>query len=131
MIDLRLPLVQDGLMREVLRQIQDFANALPVGPASFQACEIAVTGNVSNAKLAHKLGGVPKDALISRLIAPSAARLTFRYSDFTKDEIVYDVSGLVDGETLHARFLIGTFPDVLTVGTVPTGSASQEIRSKF
>lgn len=131
-VTLNLNGIQDNAIQDNFQKIQDYFNSLPVNQTAFQACEVFVTGNVTGAKINHKLGGVPLDALISRLIAPSAARLKLRFADFTKSEVVFDVTGLSAGETLSARLLIGTFPDVVTVGDVVRASSEvQEFRSKF
>ena len=131
MIDLNLHGVQDPVVRDNFRKIQDFLNNLPVAD-NFQACEVFVTGNVSGATMKHKLGGVPKDVIISQLIAPSAAKLKFTFSAFTKDAVAFDVTGLSSGETLYARFLVGTFPNLVTVGeAVHVDTEVQEIRGKF
>lgn len=131
-LDLLLANVQDNVTRENFQRIQDFMNSLGTTQKQLQACEIFMTGNVSGAKIAHKLGGIPLDVILTRLIAPSAARLTFRYSDFTNAEVVFDVSGLTSGQNLSARFLVGTIPDVVTLGSVVRASTeTQELRSKF
>lgn len=131
MIDLDLQTIPDQNLRNSMQKVQDFLNNLPVSQDYFQPCEISVTENVTGAKLSHKLGGIPKDAILSRLIAPSAAKLKFRFSDFTSSEIVYDVTGLASGETLNARFLVGSFPDSVSTGTTPSGAASQELKGAF
>jgi hypothetical protein len=131
-LDLNISKISDESVRDSLRRVEDFLNNLPISQGFFQACEIFVTGDVDGAKIAHKLGGVPLDVVISRLIAPSAAKLTLRQSDFTKDEVVYDVTGLGDGETLNARFLVGNFPDRVLVGAEARGSSeTQEVKGKF
>lgn len=131
-IDLALNNIQDQIVRDNFKKLQDFINGQGVTQNQFQACEIYVTDNVTGLKIKHKLGGVPLDAIISRLIAPSAAKLKFNFSDFTKDEVSVDVTGLTSGNVLSARFLVGTFPDVVTVGSVVRASSEvQEVKGKF
>lgn len=131
-IDLNLFNIQDQGTRDNFQKIADFLNNMETTQKQLQACEIFVTANIDGAKIAHKLGGIPLDLILTRLIAPSAARLKFRYSDFTKDSIVYDVTGLGSDEILSARFLVGTFPNAVTTGTVARASSEvQEFRSKF
>jgi hypothetical protein len=118
--------------RDNFKRLQDFVNAMETTQKQLQSCEIFVTSNISGGKIAHSLGGVPLDVVLTRLVAPSAARLTFRFSDFTKDSVIFDVTGLADGETLSARFLVGTFPNTVTVGDVVRASSeTQQTRSKF
>lgn len=124
--------ITDEAVRDNFQKIQQFLNDLQTSSNQIQACEIYVTGNVTGLKIEHKLGGVPLDVIVSRLIAPSAARLVPKYSEFTKNEVVFDVSGLAAGEVLSARLLVGTFPDVVSVGDVVRGDAeTQQFRSKF
>jgi hypothetical protein len=131
-IQLNILGISDQFAAENFQKIQDFLNGMQNTQNQLQACEVFVTGNVTSAKLSHKLGGVPLDVLVTRLIAPSAARLKFRFADFTKTEVIFDVTGLSAGETLSARFLVGTFPDVVAVGEILRASTeTQEYRSKF
>lgn len=131
-LSLNLTPLENEAVRDNFQKAQDFVNNQPFGPGRWQACEIYVTANTTTGKIEHKLGGIPLDAFITRLIAPSAARLKLRFADFTRTEIVFDVTGLAAGETLSARFLVGSFPDVVTVGTpVRASTETQEFRSKF
>lgn len=131
-VDLNLSGVSDENLRNNFQKLQDFLNGIQTSQNQLQACEIYVTGNVTGAKIEHRLGGVPTDVILSRLIAPSAARLKFRFADFTSTEVVYDVTGLSTDETLSARFLVGSFVDVVTSGSpVRTSVETQEFRSKY
>lgn len=131
-VSLNVTGITDEAVRDNFQKIQNFLNDLQVSSSQIQACEIFVTGNVTQAKIEHKLGGIPLDIVISRLIAPSATRLKFRFAEFTKTDVVFDVTGLAANEVLSARFLAGTFPDVVTVGDiVRADSEVQELRSKF
>ncbi len=132
MISLDLANIQDQVVRDNMRKIQDFLNARPAAGDTFQACEIYVTENTAGLKIKHALGQVPLDCLVSRLIAPSAAKLKINFSDFSRTEVSVDVTGLASGETLSARLFVGTFPNVVTVGTVSRADTEvQELKGKF
>lgn len=131
-LNLNLSGVDDQKLRDNFQKIQDFVNGMGTTQNQLQACEIYVTANQTGLKISHGLGSVPLDLIITRLIAPSATKLIAKYSEFTKDEVVFDISGLSDGETLSARCLVGTLPDVVTVGSVVRGDAeTQEFRGAF
>lgn len=130
-ISLNLGGIQDVNVQDNMQKLQDNANAQPVTPQTMQAGEIFVTDNQTGIKISHTLGSVPLDVLITRLIAPSAAKLTLNYKNFTPTEISMDVTGLAAGETLSARLFFGTLPNVVTVGTVKRGdNETQSFRSK-
>lgn len=132
MLSLDLADIADSRVRDNFQKLQDFANSLDITGEGFQPVEIFVTENVTQAKITHNLGGVPLDAILTRLIAPSAARLKLRFAEFTKNEIVFDVSGLASGETLRARLLVGSLPNVVSHGVLSQGDVeTQELRSKF
>lgn len=131
-LDLNLTGLTDDKVRENFQKVQDLVNGMPATQNQVQACEIYVTANVSGLKISHGLGAVPLDLIITRLIAPSATRLTAKYSEFTKDEVVFDITGLLAGETLSARFVVGTFPNVVSLGDVRRGDAeTEQFRGKF
>ena len=132
MISLNLNGLKDPDSRDNFQKIQDFLNNLAISHENFQAVEIYVTQNTTGLKIDHKLGGVPLDIIVTRLIAPSAARLIPQYSEFTKDAIYFDISGLASGESLNARLLVGTFSNVVSVGGVVRGdSETMQFRGKF
>ncbi len=131
-LELLLNGIEDSVVRDNFRKIMEFLNSQAVGGKSFQACELFVTGNATGIKILHKQGGIPKDCIISMLIAPSAARLVIDYANFTNEEASFDVSGLAAGETLHARLLLGTLQEVVTVGeSFAEEDPTQQARSKF
>lgn len=124
--------VQDPILRENFKKIIDFLSQSALQQDAFQAAEIYVTANVTGLKIGHKLSSVPKDVIVTRLVAPAAARLVVDYAGFTSEEALFNVTGLASGETLHARVLLGTLQNVVQVGeTFTTESPTQQIRSKF
>ncbi len=114
-LQLNLNSVSDHLVRDNLTKIQDFLNNLQNSAKSFQLLTISATANVTAAKLAHNLGVIPNDAILTRLIAPSAAKLTLKFASFSKEEIVYDLTGMADGDSLTANYLLGSATDIVTV----------------
>lgn len=130
--DLLLAQVEDPVIRDNFRKIIEFLGANPVRQDAFQACELNVTANATGLTIKHKLGQVPKDCIVTRLIAPSAARLVIDYAEFTNEEVSFDVSGLASGEKLHARVLVGTLQDVVTLGDdLVIEDPTQQARGKF
>jgi len=129
---LNLDGIQDQNVRDNFRVLQDFLNSFGMSQKQFQACEIYVTANTTGLKIKHNLGGVPLDFIITRLIAPSAARLKANFSSFTKTDVSVDITGLAAGEVLSARFLVGSFTDVVTPSEVIRADTEvQELRGKF
>lgn len=74
----------------------------------FRCVEFEVTQNVANGKISHKLGFIPKDVIITSLIAPSGAKLVLNHGLFSTSEIDITVSGLTAGQTLKCRLFLGT-----------------------
>lgn len=131
-LELLLNQVEDTVIRDNFRKIVEFINGQVPGGKSFQAVELFVTANATSIKINHSLGSVPKDAILTMLVASSTARLVIDYAEFTDSQVSFDVSGLASGEKLHARLLIGTFQDVVTVGeSFAEEDATQQVRSKF
>lgn len=75
----------------------------------FVLLEFEVTENQTDLKINHGLGLIPKDAFITRYIAPSAANLYLNHGKFTTDAIVLTVSGLAANESLKCRLFVGTY----------------------
>lgn len=74
----------------------------------FTFVEFSVTSNQDNLKIKHNLGFVPKDVLVSRLIAPSAAKLELNHGKFDSTNIDATITGLSSGETLACRLFVGS-----------------------
>lgn len=132
LLSIPLQQIQDVTVRDNLQKIVDFLLRAPFSGSAFQAVELYVTANATGITIDHKLGQVPKDAILTMLIAPSAARLVIDYAEFTNEKVSFDVTGLASGETLHARLLVGAFEDVVTVGeSFAEENATQQERGKF
>lgn len=114
-MSLNLSGIDDQKLRDNFQQIQDFVNSLSNAAKKFQVIGISAQANVSNAKMAHSLGTVPSDAFITKLVTPSAAKLTFIFDSFTNEFVFYTVTGLADGETLSANVFVGSMTDLADV----------------
>ena len=124
--------IEDPIVRDNFKKIMDFLNQQELGASAFKAVELYVTANATGIKIKHGLNSVPKDAILTMMVSPSGARLVVGYSDFTNEEVSFDVTGLSSGETLHARLLVGTFQSVVTFGeSFVTEDSNQQLRSKF
>lgn len=127
---LELSGITDDLSRENFKTLQEMMGALPIAGA-FRVVEFSVPGNQDRVKIRHGLGAVPLDVIVTRLVAPSGAKLTVLYSEFTKDELVVSVTGSPGGN-LVARILVGNFPNVISSGTIARGdNETQEFKCKF
>lgn len=126
---LELSGIQDQLTRENFKTLQEMMGAMPIA-RGFRVVEFSVSADQERIKIKHGLGAIPLDVIPTRLIAPSGAKLTMLYSEFTKDELVVTVSGL--SGTLTARLLVGSFPNVITSGTITrSDNETQEFKCKL
>lgn len=107
MLKLLLQEISDSYVRENFKRLQAFFAKRP-GVEDFKAIEIMVTEAAPNFKIKHGLGLIPTDVILSRLIAPSGAKLTLNFGAFTKEEISVTTSG-----PLRARLLVGSFQNTL------------------
>lgn len=127
---LNLDQIQDQLTRENFKTLQEFMTGAALTAERFRVIEAAFTGDVSQFTMRHGLGFIPLDVLVTRLIAPSGAKLTFLYSEFTADDLVVTVSGL--SGSMSVRLLVGSFPNVISVGSISRASnETQEVKSRF
>ena len=121
--------IKDDYARDNFQILQDFMDGLSLTPDRFRVLELFLTENVTQLRIRHGLGFIPLDVLPTRLVAPSGAKLTFLYSEFTKDEIAVTVTGL--SGVLSTRLLVGTFPNVQTTNTREReANETQEWKSK-
>lgn len=101
--------IADNTIRKNFQAIQDFLG--DSGQLNgFVFLEFEVTKNEANYKIAHSLGSAPKDVIVTRLIAPAAARLVLNHGKFTTSQIDATISGLTSGQSLKCRMLVGTYP---------------------
>ena len=127
---LELTQIRDPLLLENFKILQEFMDSASLTAERFRVLEVFLTGNVAQLKIPHGLGAIPLDVIVSRLVAPSGAKLTLLYSEFTKDDIVVTVTGLTG--IFNARLLVGSFPKVQTTNSQSRGNnETQELKSKL
>lgn len=127
---LEIAQLRDTMIQENFKILQEFMEASALTAESFRVLEVFLTGNVAQVKIPHRLGFVPLDVIVSRLVAPSGAKLTLLYSEFTPTDIVLTVTGL--SGVLNARLLVGKFPSVQTTNSQARGNnETQELKSKL
>ena len=118
-VRLNLKDVLDTYIRDNFKKLQEFFD-LGTGLEAFQAIEFQVTQATGEFKIRTSLGAVPKDIILSQLIAASGTKLRFHTGLFTAQEIVVSSTG-----PLRARFLVGSFTNVVVAtpgDTVPENS---------
>lgn len=82
-------------------------------------------------KLAHNLGFIPRDVIVTRLLAPTGTKLTILHSLFTNENIVVTMSGTDTSLVAKVRMLVGTV-NTGEEGTdsFPSGLLSQEFKGQ-
>lgn len=92
----------------------------------FKFLEVTKNSNEANFKLAHGLPSVPKDALITRLIAPtSSVKLSINWGLCDGSNMDLTVTGLAAGETMSARLFVGTFKGSESAAPVESSDIEQ------
>lgn len=114
--------VVDIFSRDNFKKLQDFFNT-STGLDLFQPVEFQVNQSLTEYKIKHGLGFVPRDVLVTQLIAGSGVKLTVHHGLSTKDELVVSSSG-----PLKARLLVGSFRNVVeaNAGTFTTNSTDKQ-----
>lgn len=75
----------------------------------FKHVEFNVQANESELKIAHGLGSVPKDVLVTRLLAPSGAKLKLHHNLFDTESIVVSGTGWATDVPMRVRAFVGTY----------------------
>lgn len=98
---------------------------------AFKALNFEVPLGASEVKIKHGLNSVPRDFILSRLLAPSGAKLTVHFNEFTDTDIVVSMTG--SGDTpAKVRALVGTLNSGEEVGeTFETNYLIQEFKSQL
>lgn len=94
----------------------------------FKHLEFSFTRNEANVKISHGLGVAPKDIIVTRLLAPSGAKITWNFGKFTASELDVTITGLSSGE-MKVRAFVGTYKNSVAVAVNET--ESQESKSKL
>lgn len=99
---IRLPLSQitDQSIRASLEQIQDSINDNPLNLGDFKLFEIITTAAVTNRVIAHPMGIIPVDIIVTRI---TGGTVTWAYDSFTKSTIQLTTSAAV-----RIRVLMGS-----------------------
>ncbi len=102
-IDLRLQISGEADTVENFRRLQRYFDGFtPL--EGFTCLSFELPAGASQVKIKHGLTYVPKDVILSRLIAQSGVKLTVHHGLFDRDNIVVSASG-----ALKARILVGTY----------------------
>ena len=118
--DLQLAQIQDQYVRKNFQNLIDYfsgQNQL----LNFRFFEQVFTEAITGQKLAHGLGVVPLDILVTHI--SGAGKVTFKYGSFDESYIVMDVTG-----ACRIRFFAGTYFN-LTSQTQTQTSDAQAVES--
>lgn len=114
--------IQDQYVRKNFENIQKYFEAQNQ-LLNFKFFERVFNAEITGAKIAHGLGYIPLDILVTRMTGEGS--VTVKYAEFTNEHVVLDVSG-----PCRIRFYVGTYPSFDTdEETSPT--EEQEFQSAF
>jgi len=99
---LDLGLVEDEIVREYLRELEDEFNRQSILKGKWRFIEIQTTQAETNKKIPHNLGFQPKDVI--QMSEVGAGTITWNYSSFDKTNIDITTTGAVT-----VRAFIGTY----------------------
>lgn len=74
----------------------------------FAHMEFTLQPGDSHVKIKHGLGYVPKDVILTRLLATSGAQLTLHHAEFDTDNLVASYSSSATTEA-RVRLFVGTY----------------------
>lgn len=102
MIRLLYENVVDPLLRDILKKISDFLNSVDLLKADFKFYEYTFSAAVTNLKIPHSLGKIPRDVIVTAVTDNMV--VTWNYDEFTNSrlDVTTDKAGTV-------RYFIGTF----------------------
>lgn len=83
--------VKDATLRDILQTVDDNFQEDAVGKADFKFFEIVVTGTVTNKKIPHSLGFLPKDVI--QTSKTGAGSLTWNYDQFDATNLDITTTG--------------------------------------
>lgn len=109
-VKLSLKEIADSYIRENFKRLQDYFDGVN-SSEEFQAVDLQVQSAVTELKIRLPSGsGVPKDIILTKLIASSGVKLRFHWGLFTDGQIVVSTTGAA-----RARFLVGTAKNELAI----------------
>ena len=91
----------------------------------FTHLEFTVPNGATQVKIKHGLGFVPKDILITRIIAPSGVKLTLHHDLFDSESICVS-AGAGD---IKVRLLVGTYKNSSTSPESLEAGSNQEVKA--
>lgn len=94
-------------------------------PISFE-----LTQGATQVKIAHGLGFIPRDILVTRVLAPTGVKLTIHHSLSTTSDLVVSVSG-TGTVNLKARMFVGTFNRTEGSEVFEASASTQEVKALF
>ena len=103
----QLPLDGDPRSRanfEALRRFFETEGQLQ----GFVLVEFTLQPGESHVKIKHSLGYVPKDVILTRLLATSGAKLTLHHAEFDSENLVASYSNTAT-TTARVRMFVGTY----------------------
>lgn len=101
-LNMILDFIEDRYVREALENLTQYLRKEPFIDTEWQFFEKEYTAAITDDQIAHTLGGVPKDIILTSKIG--AGSVTFEYEDFTKNFIVVSTTGAAT-----IRFFAGTY----------------------
>jgi len=101
-LNLLLDFIKDESTQQALENLQDYLDVQAFIKPEWQFFERDFAAAVTNERIKHTLGGLPKDIILTSKIG--AGSVTFEYEDFTKDFIIVSTSGAA-----KIRFFVGTY----------------------
>jgi hypothetical protein len=104
-LDLLLERMEEGYVRKALENLTNWTKKQPFMEPEWQFFEKEYTAAVNGDLVAHTLGGVPKDIILTSKIG--AGSVTFEYADFTSQFIVVSVTGPVKVRFFAATYIKG------------------------
>lgn len=94
--------IKDEYVREAFEFLRDFFNPHPLSGTYWEFHEKEFTAAVTNERIAHTLGGVPKDIILTS--KTGAGSVTFEYEDFDRNFIYVSTTGAA-----KIRFMAGSY----------------------
>lgn len=92
----------------------------------FVHLDFTVPSGSTEVKIKHGLGYVPKDILITRIIAPSGVKLTLHHDKFDTDNLVVSATGTGD---VKVRMLAGTYKNSSAAAETLDAGSNQEVKA--
>lgn len=105
-----LPLDQDPFLARVRKNFEELTRYYQEQAQfdGFAHLEFALQPGDSHVKIKHGLGYVPKDVILTRLLATSGAKLTLHHAEFDTEYLVASYSNTATTQA-KVRMFVGTY----------------------